>query len=380
MLYSIIALEASYIFFRIINKYPFVESSVFSPADQFLLIRLGVDRNVNASSANQLHGCGISISPVPVRYVVFYYTITLSFIYGVRRVRARVAMDTSWLALQVERVERSVAFLRQDQLALLEGLHVEILSLQKRCTDLTCELELQPPRRTLAEVEAEEEFLIGRCQEVEMRLEEEQWTVGELQQELSQKGALVRALRCSLRDEERRFLQELKQRSHRSAELRAQLRVQTEAAAYLAFQLHSARHHLHHQHLQWPPPPAPPPALATPPAPPPALATPPAQRHALRAERARECVPRERVTAPEDPTPMPDPALFLHPRRGRPRPPAEQTDGQEEGEGEGEEDGVTGEGCSGSRLDTACAAMCHQPASRNYANESSPGDVDTPEL
>ncbi|KAJ8367900.1 hypothetical protein SKAU_G00079280 [Synaphobranchus kaupii] len=260
-------------------------------------------------------------------------------------------METSWLALQVERVERSVAFLRQDQLALLEGLHLEILSLQKRCSELTCELELQPPQRTLAEVEAEEEFLVGRCQEVEMRLEEEQWTVGELQTELSQKGELVRALRCSLREEERSFLQELKGRSLRSAELRTQLRIQTEAAAYLAFQLHSARHHLHHQHLQWPPPPP--------------------QRHALRAERARECVPRERVTAPEDPTPMPDPALFLHPRKGGPRPPAAETGGRGDGE-----DGAIGEGCSGGRINAAGATGRHQPEAQSYANESSPGDVD----
>ncbi|XP_061074377.1 coiled-coil domain-containing 92B, partial [Conger conger] len=231
-------------------------------------------------------------------------------------------MDTSWLALQVESVDRSVAFLRQDQLTLLEGLHLEIRSLQKRCTELTCELELQPTRRTLAEVEAEEEVLLGRCEEVQVRLEEEQWTVGELQQELSQKGALVRALRCSLREEERRFLQELRLRSQQGAELRTQLRIQTEAAAYLALQLHSARHNLHQQHLQWPPQ-APPTAPQAPPtaleAPPTALSPPPApdQRHSLLAERARECVPRERVTAPEDPTPMPDPALFLPPRWSR---------------------------------------------------------------
>uniref|UniRef100_A0AAY5EEC7 CCDC92/74 N-terminal domain-containing protein n=1 Tax=Electrophorus electricus TaxID=8005 RepID=A0AAY5EEC7_ELEEL len=38
------------------------------------------------------------------------------------------------LAQQVESVERSIIFLRQEQLTLLHGLHLEILSLQKRCT------------------------------------------------------------------------------------------------------------------------------------------------------------------------------------------------------------------------------------------------------
>ncbi|KAJ8392145.1 hypothetical protein AAFF_G00079510 [Aldrovandia affinis] len=249
-----------------------------------------------------------------------------------------VAMETGWLAQQVERVERSVAFLRQDQMTLLHGLHLEIVSLQKRCTDLTCELEVQHLVPTQTEVEAEEEFLEGRCREVEMRLEEEQWTVGELQKELSQKGALVRALRCSLRDEERRFLQELKQGSHRSTELRTQLRTQTEAAAYLSFQLHSARQHLRHLHLQHPP------------------------RAQLRGERARECVPQQRVTGPEDPTPMPDPALFLHPCKGRPHPPSTMTQRLEGLEGEGKAMD-TGEGCSSSLIN---AATDHKPEMENY--------------
>lgn len=235
-------------------------------------------------------------------------------------------------------------------------------------------------------MEAEEAVLLGRCEEVQVRLEEEQWTVGELQQELGEKGALVRALRCSLRDEERRFLQELQLRSQRGAELRTQLRIQTEAAAYLALQLHSARHNLHQQHLQWPPqapptgPQAPPICLQAPPVQP--LAPPPApeQRHALRAERARECVPRERVTAPADPAPMPDPALFLPPRRNRPRPLAEQTDRLGEGRGEGwgeREDRPMGEGCCGIQIKTANSTGAHQPGSHaNYANESSPGDLD----
>uniref|UniRef100_A0A673KBU6 CCDC92/74 N-terminal domain-containing protein n=1 Tax=Sinocyclocheilus rhinocerous TaxID=307959 RepID=A0A673KBU6_9TELE len=38
------------------------------------------------------------------------------------------------LERQVESVERSIVFLRQEQLSLLHGLHLEILSLQKRCT------------------------------------------------------------------------------------------------------------------------------------------------------------------------------------------------------------------------------------------------------
>lgn len=42
--------------------------------------------------------------------------------------------DESSLGRQVESVERSMVFLRQEHLTLLHGLHLEILSLQKRCS------------------------------------------------------------------------------------------------------------------------------------------------------------------------------------------------------------------------------------------------------
>lgn len=42
--------------------------------------------------------------------------------------------DESSLSRQIGSVERSVVFLRQEHLTLLHGLHLEILSLQKRCS------------------------------------------------------------------------------------------------------------------------------------------------------------------------------------------------------------------------------------------------------
>lgn len=38
------------------------------------------------------------------------------------------------LSQQVQSVDRSVVFLRQEHLSMLHGLHMEILSLQKRCS------------------------------------------------------------------------------------------------------------------------------------------------------------------------------------------------------------------------------------------------------
>ncbi|XP_064208945.1 coiled-coil domain-containing 92B-like [Anguilla rostrata] len=239
-----------------------------------------------------------------------------------------VAMETGdALVRQVESVERNMAFLRQEHLTLLRGLHLEILSLQRRCAELTCELNLKPPGRTQAEVEEEEEQLKARCEQAEARLREQQCTLGDLRRELSQKGALAGALRAALKDRERRFLDELKRRSHRVTALSGELQRQTDSAARLSFQLYSARQRLQQQEEEPPRSPAPRGAHRPPPTPPPApppAARPKRRSHrpaaVVRAERARECVPRERVTGPEDPAPMPDPALFLYPRRHRPRP------------------------------------------------------------
>ncbi|XP_064830854.1 coiled-coil domain-containing 92B-like [Oncorhynchus masou masou] len=299
----------------------------------------------------------------------------------------------STLDMQMKSVERSTVFLRQEHLTLLHGLHLEILSLQKRCTELTSELNVKPPGKSELDLAEEEEQLEARCLEVEDRLAEQQCTLGELRKELIHKGALVGALRANLKDKERRFLDELKSRSHRSTVLNTELQKQTEAAAYLSFQLHAARQKLHHQRLQqrqqalrenrenrdhhgkppglqysqaaeWdtaifsPFSPQSPSGfsnasnasstIASPVVKPKRRGSRATSGHQLRAERARECVPQEKVMGPAEPTAMPDPALFLHPHRRHHRsrarhshspahrqPPLVGERGEEEGGGEG---------------------------------------------
>ncbi|XP_008307923.1 coiled-coil domain-containing protein 92 isoform X2 [Cynoglossus semilaevis] len=250
-----------------------------------------------------------------------------------------MADDESRLSRQIQSVERSTVFLRQEHLTLLHGLHLEILSLQKRCSELTSELELKPPGRSQIDLQEQEELLEEHCQDLEDCLSEKECTLGELRKELTHKGALVGALRANLKQKERHFLEELKRRSHCSTVLNTELQKQTEAAAYLSFQLHAARQKLHHQRMlqrqgllaragnQGARPGAdqnlaPPqmPSGASPSSPvvkPKRKST--RERASLRVERARECVPIERVLGPAEPTAMPDPALFLHPRRHRPR-------------------------------------------------------------
>lgn len=189
----------------------------------------------------------------------------------------------------------------------------------------------------MSELQEEEELLETHCRDLENRLAEQECTLGEIRKELSHKGALVGALRANLKEKERHFLEELKRRSHCSTILNTELQKQTEAAAYLSFQLHAARQKLHQQRMQqrqgllarassqaaqhgaeqnsvsqqMP-------SGASPSSP---VVKPKRKsaRASSRVERARECVPIEKVMGPAEPTAMPDPALFLHPRRHRAR-------------------------------------------------------------
>uniref|UniRef100_A0A8C6K8R4 Coiled-coil domain containing 92Ba n=1 Tax=Nothobranchius furzeri TaxID=105023 RepID=A0A8C6K8R4_NOTFU len=185
----------------------------------------------------------------------------------------------------------------------------------------------------VSELQEEEEILEARCRELENRLSEQGCTLGELRKEMGYKGSLVGALRANLKEKERHFLEELKRRSHCSTVLNTELQKQTEAAAYLSFQLHAARQKLHQQRMQQrqgllsrannqgvqhgaeqniPLSGASPSSPVVKP-----------KRKSIRAssrvDRTRECVPIEKVTGPAEPTAMPDPALFLHPRRHRAR-------------------------------------------------------------
>uniref|UniRef100_A0A8C6K7F3 Coiled-coil domain containing 92Ba n=1 Tax=Nothobranchius furzeri TaxID=105023 RepID=A0A8C6K7F3_NOTFU len=234
----------------------------------------------------------------------------------------------------IQSVQRSTVFLRQEHLTMLHGLHMEILSLQKRCSGEGGDTP-------------EEEILEARCRELENRLSEQGCTLGELRKEMGYKGSLVGALRANLKEKERHFLEELKRRSHCSTVLNTELQKQTEAAAYLSFQLHANI-----------------PLSGASPSSPVVKPKRKSIRASSRVDRTRECVPIEKVTGPAEPTAMPDPALFLHPRRHRARsrltvaqrpPPL----GQDEEDGGGEGPVVDHDG--GARLMTSTDAFPSEP-------------------
>uniref|UniRef100_A0A8C8DK99 Coiled-coil domain containing 92Bb n=1 Tax=Oryzias sinensis TaxID=183150 RepID=A0A8C8DK99_9TELE len=245
-------------------------------------------------------------------------------------------MDAERLEQQVASVERGIVFLKREHLVMLSGLQREITHLKRRCHELSCELDSRFPNRRTAEEEAE---LAARCEAAERLLERQQHMMVSTRGELRAGRARASALGRSLREEERRFLEELKQRSHKITLLNRELQRQNVTTMSLCHQLQNAQLKLFQQQHgagsaagteeeeargeegedqevdevgqeDW---------LLSPPAP-----VSPGQGRAkhqrlvsLREERVRACVPQERVTSPQRPHSMPDPALFLVPLRYR---------------------------------------------------------------
>lgn len=188
----------------------------------------------------------------------------------------------------------------------------------------------------------EEAELAARCDAAERLLQDQHCMMVAARGELRASRARASALGRSLREEERHFLEELKRRSHKITLLSRELQRQNVTTTTLCHELHSARLKLFQKHQSsgsaaegeeargkeeeededeededgeeensdW---------LLSPP--PPASPSQSEARHririSIREERVRACVPQERVTSPQQPHPMPDPALFLVPLRYR---------------------------------------------------------------
>nr|XP_056721390.1 coiled-coil domain containing 92B [Euleptes europaea] len=232
-------------------------------------------------------------------------------------------METLSLEHQIQSVQRHIAFLKKEQMGLLHDLHLEILRLQKHCTELTHDLEtkeLEVSHQEIVDQELEE-----KCTVMEAQLQEQEKGNLELRKELRHKESLVAALRSSLRNKERKFLEELKRRSHRVTILSTELQKQTEAAAYLSFQLHATKQKLHGSRQSVKPLSDRPPEKTS--LPPPASEARPKKRtqksHSRRQAMGsfhgkgafKDPSFRDRLSSFEDTEPMPDPALFLYTKR-----------------------------------------------------------------
>ncbi|XP_053313290.1 coiled-coil domain containing 92B [Spea bombifrons] len=231
-------------------------------------------------------------------------------------------METLSLEQQIQSVQRNIAFLKKEQLQLLHDLHLEILRLQKRCTELTQELELKQVE--IFQQDHLEQEMEEKCRLMEARYHEKEKLNSELKKDLYLRENRVAALRSKLRDKERRFLDELKRRSHRVTILNTELQKQSEAAAYLSFQLHTTKKQLLSQQQGSP--------MVFLPTDFTVLTQPHCEGKVKRKSHkshgvlwqtpeysgksmTRNSFQREEMTNLEDLEAMPDPALFLYPKR-----------------------------------------------------------------
>lgn len=176
------------------------------------------------------------------------------------------------------------------------------------------------PHLDLIDQELEE-----KCKILEARLQEKEVDNLELRKELRQKESLVATLRSNLRSKERRFLEELKRRSHRLTILNTELQKQTEAAAYLSFQLHATKQKLLSSRQGGKPLSARPSEKVLLPQPS-GEVRPKKRTHKSHARRQvagsfhvkgafRDASCRERLSSLDETEPMPDPGLFLYTKR-----------------------------------------------------------------
>ncbi|XP_078539657.1 coiled-coil domain-containing 92B [Lissotriton helveticus] len=231
-------------------------------------------------------------------------------------------METASLERQIQSVQRNIAFLKKEQLDLLHDLHLEILRLQKHSTALTHDLKTK--QEELSQEDGIEQQMEQKCRMMENRLADKEKTNSELRRELWHREALVVALRSDLKDKERKFLDELKRRSHRVTILNTEVQKQTEAAAYLSFQLHSNKQKLHGPRpntkpLDRPPDKTCPGQLPTECKPKKRTHKSHSRRHAAECSFSkgmlRDSPQREMLSSCDELDSMPDPALFLHPKK-----------------------------------------------------------------
>ncbi|KAL2091902.1 hypothetical protein ACEWY4_011700 [Coilia grayii] len=154
-----------------------------------------------------------------------------------------MASGSATLENQLHSAQKNLLFLQQDHANTLKGLHAEISRLQQHCTDLTYELTVKSSDPTDSS-EARCLALHQRCEELEAQLKLKEEENAELLRELEQKTAMISVLEDTLRERERKYLDELKQKSQRLAVLSGELEQRASTIAYLTSQLHATKRRL----------------------------------------------------------------------------------------------------------------------------------------
>ncbi|XP_061673917.1 coiled-coil domain-containing protein 92 [Syngnathoides biaculeatus] len=151
-----------------------------------------------------------------------------------------MASSNVTLENQLQSAQKNLLFLQQDHANTLKGLHAEIRRLQQQCTDLTYELTVRSSDPSDSG-EARCRELQRRCEELEAELKKKEEENAELLRDLEQKNAMIFVLENTIKEREKKYLEELKMKSHKLALLSGELEQRAGTIAYLTSQLHATK-------------------------------------------------------------------------------------------------------------------------------------------
>ncbi|KAM6954712.1 coiled-coil domain-containing protein 92 [Aplochiton taeniatus] len=141
---------------------------------------------------------------------------------------------------QLHSAQKNLLFLQQDHANTLRGLHAEIRRLQQHCTDLTYELTIRTSDPSDGS-EARCRELHRKCEELEAQLKASEEENAALLRDLEQKNAMISVLENTIKEREKKYLDELKTKSHKLAALSGELEQRASTIAYLTAQLHATK-------------------------------------------------------------------------------------------------------------------------------------------
>uniref|UniRef100_A0A3Q3WGQ9 CCDC92/74 N-terminal domain-containing protein n=1 Tax=Mola mola TaxID=94237 RepID=A0A3Q3WGQ9_MOLML len=151
-----------------------------------------------------------------------------------------MASSNVTLENQLHSAQKNLQFLQQRHADTLKGLHAEIRRLQQQCTDLTYELTMRSSDPSDSG-EARCRELQRRCEELEAQLKKKEEENTELLRDLEQKNAMISVLENTIKEREKKYLEELKMKSHKLAVLSGELEQRASTIAYLNSQLHATK-------------------------------------------------------------------------------------------------------------------------------------------
>ncbi|XP_055003609.1 coiled-coil domain-containing protein 92 [Sorex araneus] len=152
-------------------------------------------------------------------------------------------MAATNLENQLHSAQKNLLFLQREHAGTLKGLHAEIRRLQQHCTDLTYELTLKGSDQAGVGSSRSSE-LRQRCEELEAELRAKEQEKEELVAALEQKNAMIAVLENTVKEREKKYLEELKVKSHKLSLLTGELEQRAGTVAYLTAQLHAAKKQL----------------------------------------------------------------------------------------------------------------------------------------